>query len=384
MDKYAYWYKPSTWFFRKRSTLRGKAHELFNNPQLNPPPEMCDLVDTTIVRHAVHIEHFDEQQVILVMSDLFISLCRMIGIEGSPECLHDMGVVEVNGVQSASKDAIAKLLHGVYFLGTQVEGFVEKFESRVIFSVLTVKHGHGGPGNYGMSREPSASQSEDSPSPARQNGSVPEEVHRRLEEEVKEAGSKIAALTQQVESLRQASQSVPRSDEVTALLVDKNATWIATDNALFAATFALYAHVLAYIPPLNVPMEYKAQLLNALAMIANIGSIAAFASQDRRQWATYVVAQLPTGQFLDARDFLAIREQAFIETALILMRIMYEKEVAAAPKDSPKPFAYHNLVRLGRIASGNTFTVQNFKDILQGKQVFTVIGGTSVSIRLNY
>ena len=84
-----------------------------------------------------------------------------------------------------------------------------------------------------------------------------------VEEEVREAGSKIAALTQKVESLRQASQSAPRSDEVTALLVDKNAARIATGNALFAA---LCARVLAYIPPLNAPMGYKAQLPNALPL----------------------------------------------------------------------------------------------------------------------
>ena len=69
---------------------------------------------------------------------------------------------------------------------------------------------------------------------------------------------------------------------------------------------------------------------------------AAFASQGRGQWAAYVLAQLPTGRFLDARDFRSTRGQAFIETALILMRIMCEKEVAAAPKGSPKPFVYHS------------------------------------------
>lgn len=167
-------------------------------------------------------------------------------------------------------------------------------------------------------------------------------------------------------------------------MIDRNATWIATDSPLFAQVFEPHSGILAQIPPMSVPIEYKAELLNALAIMANLASVAAIASGARSEWMTYVASQVPEGQSISTAESYAIIAGPLIETLLLLMRFAYEKGIAAAKTGStPKSFAHHNLVKLARVAHGNTMSVTVFKDVWNGKPVFTVVNGAQCLLRLN-
>ena len=424
------WFQRGASYFRPRESIKATAFQIaaLTEPM---PPLLCDYVDTQIVRATVHEARFSEEQITITVADLYICLCRVLGIEKSHLCLEAHGV-DAQGYFCSAK--IRAMIHRVVTVAVEhnTRGLQNTFLEKLKFSVETVRNGGGGMGAYARSTSrlrssspapnppnaggwQSASRAQPQPQPHQpQPQPQPHEPQPEPEPQTHQPqpqpqpqphqpqpqpqpqqsptasqDSEMEALRSEVAELRERlrrgeTASPARNDAVTALMIDRNATWIATDSPLFAAVFEPHTGILGKIPPMSVPMEYKAELLNALAIMANLASVAAIASGVRSEWMTYVASQVPEGQSISTSESFAITAGPLIETLLLLMRFAYEKGIAAAKNGSaPKSFAHHNLVKLARVAHGNTMSVTVFKDVWNGKPVFTVVNGAQCLLRLN-
>lgn len=389
------WFKRGTRWFRPRTDITADALEVAVM-EIQLAPQLCDYIDTEIVRVTVHVERFGEEAITKTVADLFISLCRFLGIEKSHICLEQHGTEEGGNFDS---NAIRPLIHRVLaFAGENlVPNLQNVFLEKLKFSAETVRNGGGGLGTYARSTSraftgspsPNPTQGRQEyrpePQPEPQHQPKPQQQHQQPAEDTETVAlrNEVASLKQQLRAMSE-NTSPTRTDAVTALMIDKNATWISTDSPLFAAVFEPHTGILGLVPPMSVPMEYKAELLNALAILTNLATVAAIATGVRTEWMTYVASQLPEGQSISTAESFSITAGPLIETLLLLMRFAFEKGIAGAKSgNTPKSFAHHNLIKLARVAHGNTMSVTVFKDVWNGKSVFTVVNGAQCLLRLN-
>jgi len=384
-----FWFDDASSFERSPDSIVGDAMVIVGFEDVEIPPQFVDGIAMMVTRVAIHDNKFDEEACCKFVADVFITVCRFLGIKNSHECIQTYGLVD----GFYSKEKIAILLDRVAYWAAMNKSTVltqEIFMDKLRFSAMTVASGGGGLGTYARSVSRMSSPAPHHPDEQQQQQQqqqAPSVSDQKIAELMETMLTLVRKVTDsQAEGSRvSAPASVAQAHaEATLSLVADKSTWVATDDPLFAKDFSAHAHVLASIPRMKVLNERKGDLLNAIEMMSSIVKISEIASGDRQQWLKYVVGQLPSGKMLDSNETFAILSAPPIEMVTILLRVMHDRNVVGLVSGAAKPVAYHNLVKLARVAAESNFTPAAFRDLWNGKSAQIVLGGTLTGFTLNH
>lgn len=149
MDINPGWFDPLKKYFRSRSGVMGNALKIAVDVS-ELPFELCDSIDTALTTVAIHRHAFDPERHLKFVCEVFVVICRFLGIEKSHSCLDEHGTVD--GIYHIA--TISALLHKVCFFGLKgayVKMSNELFLEKLEYCAQTIINGGGGYGTQGRS-----------------------------------------------------------------------------------------------------------------------------------------------------------------------------------------------------------------------------------------
>ena len=211
------------------------------------PAHLVDYMAMEITRVAVHVEHFDEEATVKMCIDLFVSVCRYLGIEQSHACIDKYGVVDGN----FCKEKIITLLHKMIQHGLEFRsaGDIQRmFLEKVQFSAQTVKSGGGGYAYYGRSMSRA-----DTPPPKINTNNNVEELPDGVSPEPRHGPQQQQQQYQQPPITP--TPSAPHTMDFAIHVTTSARSMIDTHDAIWAATLGDVLAVTALLPQLVFPKE---------------------------------------------------------------------------------------------------------------------------------
>ena len=124
-----------SWFARDKSHFRPRAQVIADVAETDfaIAPEFTDAVERGIIEVGIHENGFDEDLMLKIVVDIFIAICRMMGV-----CNSHVSMLLIRVLCSASSASISTINEQTLY-------------DRIRFSAATIRAGGGGHGFYSRS-----------------------------------------------------------------------------------------------------------------------------------------------------------------------------------------------------------------------------------------